>query len=376
MRLAEFILKRMEDILAEWEVFATTLLPAAGIMTSLALRDHAQDILDAIAKDLGTSQTRNEQSEKSKGRAVQVAGAPETAAQTHAVLRARSRFDINQLVAEYRALRASVLRLWMDAHPLAEDGVEDMIRFNEAIDQAIAESVSHFHLTIERYRNLLLGMLGHDMRNPLNAIQLTASYLATLNAGEEVSDAATQVMRSGASMQALLDDLVDFNRTNLGLELRVVTSDTDLAKVVADELEQFRAAHPGKRIELTTSPDNHGRWDGPRLQQLLRNLVANAIKYGSSDTPVRVTLRCEEADVCLEVTNNGPTIDPSDLIRIFNPLERAASQRAGGDPRDGLGLGLFIVREIAQAHGGRVEVRSEQEETTFTLHMPRYTTPS
>ena len=251
-------------------------------------------------------------------------GAPETAAQTHAVLRARSGFDINQLVAEYRALRASVLRLWMDLSPLEKSGVDDMIRFNEAIDQAIAESVGHFHAHVERYRNLLLGMLGHDMRSPLNSIQLTASYLAALNAGEEVSEAAARVMRSGASMQALLDDLVDFNRTNLGLGLRVVPSEIDLAAVVADELEQLRAAHPNRRIELTTSPDNRGRWDGARLQQLLRNLVSNAIKYGSPDKPVRVALRGEQSDVCLEVTNSGPTIDPSDVRTIFDPLERGA----------------------------------------------------
>jgi signal transduction histidine kinase len=178
MRLAEFIRHHMEAILTEWEAFAATLLPTTGGMTSLALRDHAQQILEAVARDLSTAQTREAQSEKSKGRAPEVAGAPETAAQTHAVLRVRSGFDINQLVAEYRALRASVLRLWMDPSPLEKSGIEDMIRFNEAIDQAIAESVGHFHRTVERYRNLLLGMLGHDMRSPLNSIQVTAAYLA------------------------------------------------------------------------------------------------------------------------------------------------------------------------------------------------------
>jgi hypothetical protein len=145
MRLAEFILREMNAIVAEWEAFAATLLPAAAGMNALALRDHAQPILEAVAKDLSMDQTREAQSEKSKGRAPKIADAPETAAQTHAVLRARSGFDINQLVAEYRALRASVLRLWIDASPLDEPGIEDVIRFNEAIDQAVAESVGHFH---------------------------------------------------------------------------------------------------------------------------------------------------------------------------------------------------------------------------------------
>jgi signal transduction histidine kinase len=370
MRLAEFILHDMEAILAQWETFAATLLPAAASLSSLALRDHAQHILEAVAKDLNRPQTREAQSEKSKGRAPQVEGAPQTAAQTHAVLRARSGFDINQLVAEYRALRASVLRLWMDHSPLDKTSLDDVIRFNEAIDQAVAESVGHFHRTVEQYRNLLLGMLGHDMRNPLNSIIMTASHLVALNAGEEVSGAATMLIRSGASMQALLDDLTDFNRTNLGLGLKVVPSEMDLAKAVNDELEQLRAAHPHRRIEFAASGDTRGRWDGARVQQLLRNLVSNAIRYGSPDMPVRVTLRGEQPEVRLEVSNSG-RIDPSEVSQIFDPLKRGATERASHEARHALGLGLFIVREIVTAHGGEVDARCEGEQTIFAVRLPR-----
>jgi hypothetical protein len=372
MRLADFILQDMEAILVEWEAFAATLLPAAAGMTSLALRDHAQHILEAVAKDLTTPQTREEQAEKSKGRAPRVAGAPETAAQTHAVLRARSGFDINQLVAEYRALRASVLRRWIDARPLDQPGLEDVIRFNEAIDQAVAESVGHFHAQVERARNLLLGMLGHDMRGPLNTILMTASYLAALNAGEEVSVSAARLIRSGAAMQALLDDLQDFNRTRLGLGIKVVPSDIDVVAVVTDELEQWRGAHPNRQIELAATGDSRGRWDGARLQQLVRNLVSNAIQYGSPDTAVRVGLRGEEAEVRVEVTNSGPTLSPSALSQIFDPLKRGSAQGDSRDARGGLGLGLFIVREIAKAHGGEVEVRFDGGETTFAVRLPRH----
>src|SRR5262249_7481232 len=248
--------------------------------------------------------------------------APETAAQTHAVLRAKSGFDINQLVAEYRALRASVLRLWIEACPLDQPGVEDVIRFNEAIDQAVTESVGHFHAQVERTRNLLLGMLGHDMRSPLNTILSTASYLAALKAGEQVSVSAARLIRSGAAMQALLAALVDFNRTKLGLGLKVVPSDIDLAAVVTDELDQSRGAHPNRRIELAASGDSRGRWDGARLQQLVRNLVSNAIRCGSPDTAVRVAIRGAEAAVRVEVTNNGLTLHPSGPGQIFCPPKR------------------------------------------------------
>jgi signal transduction histidine kinase len=300
-----------------------------------------------------------------------VANAPETAAQTHAVLRARSGFDINQLVSEYRALRASVLRLWVDASPLDEPGVEEIIRFNEAIDQAVAESVGHFHTQVERYRNLLLGMLGHDMRSPLNTILTTSSYLSALNAGEQVSAAAARLIRSGASMQALLDDLMDYNRTRLGLGVKVVPTDIDLAAVVADELDQLRGAHPNRQIELAATGDNRGRWDGARVQQLLRNLVSNAIRYGGPNTPVRVTLCGDESGVRLEVTNIGPPIEPAVVHEIFDPLKRGSAQSESQDPRAGLGLGLFIVREIAKAHGGEVEVHSDAGGTTFAVRLPR-----
>jgi signal transduction histidine kinase len=370
MRLAEFILHEMEAVLAEWEAFAASLLPAATGMTPLALRDHAKQILEAVALDLNSPQTRAEESAKSMGRAPGVSGAGETAAQTHAVLRAHSGFDINQLVAEYRALRASVLRLWLDSHPAEAERVEDIIRFNEAIDQAIAESVGHFDAQVEQARNLLLGMLGHDMRNPLNNILMTAQYLTALNAGEKVSVAAARLIRSGASMRALLDDLVDFNRMNLGLGLNVAPSYVDLADPVADELEQIQGAHPERRISLAVSGDLRGWWDGRRLQQLLRNLVVNALRHGAPESDVRVVLSGADSDVTLAVLNSGALVDSAVLSRLSDPLWRGAPQGSKAC-RTGLGLGLFIVREIARGHGGDVSVCSEGGETSFTVRLPR-----
>lgn len=371
MRLADFILRNHEAILTEWETFAASLLPAASGMTSLALRDHAKQILEEVAKDLSTYQTKNAQSQKSKGKAPKHRGAPETAAQTHAVLRARSGFDINQLAAEYRALRASVLRLWMDACPRDEINLEDVMRFNEAIDQAIAESIRFFSTQVDQARNLSLGMLGHDMRNPLNTILMTAQYLAALNAGEIVSDAASRLIRSGASINALLDDLTDFNRTKLGLGINVVAVDLDLAGPFADELEQLRGAHPDRQIELEMAGDARGFWDGLRLQQLLRNLVVNALKYGAADAPVQIVFTGDAAHVTIEVKNSGPAIEKENLDYIFDPLTQRLGQDKSDDSGAGLGLGLYIVREIAQAHGGEVKVRSDDKETVFTVRMPR-----
>ncbi|KAA1015985.1 sensor histidine kinase [Paraburkholderia panacisoli] len=370
MRLADFILRDMETILAQWEEFAGTLLPAAANMRSLALRDHAQQILEAVAKDLSTPQTREAQSEKSMGRAPLLAGAPETAAQMHAVLRARSGFDINQLAAEYRALRASILRLWMDECQPDAPHPDDIIRFNEAIDQALAESVGHFSAQVDQARSLLLGMLGHDMRSPLQAIQMTATYLVALNAGEKVSVAASRLIKSGARMQALLEDMLDFNLTKLGLSIKIAPTEGDLAKQLTDELDLVRAVHPDRQVDLDVIGDCHGVWDGRRLQQLVGNLVLNAIKYGAPDAPVHVSVTGEEAEVRLEVKNSGPAIECSTLDRIFDPFQRGPNHldRADGN----LGLGLYIAREIAKAHGGEIEARSDETQTVFTVRLPRH----
>jgi signal transduction histidine kinase len=369
MRLADFISRNMETILKHWEAFAGTLLPAAANMESLALRDHAQPILEAVAMDLSTSQTREAQLDKSMGRAPKLIEAPATAAQTHALLRARSGFDINQLAAEYRALRASVLRLWLDdCQPEVAD-LDDIVRFNEAIDQALAESVDFFSAELDQTRNLFLGMLGHDMRSPLQAIQMTASYLTALNAGEKVSEAASRLINSGTRMQALLDDLLDFNRTKLGLGINIALSPIDLAHVFADELDQVRAAHSDNRLDLEVVGDSRGVWDGRRLQQLLGNLVLNAIKYGAPKAPVRVMVTGEEAEVRFEVKNSGPAIERSTLDQIFNPLRRGTDRK--NDHDNSLGLGLYIAKEIAKAHGGVIEAWSEETETVFTVRLPR-----
>ena len=375
MRLADFILSEMEAILARWDSFAGTLLPAAASMDRFALRDHARQILEAVAKDLTEFQSAAAQSEKSMGRAPVVIDAKETAAQTHALLRAQSGFDIGQLAAEYRALRASVLALWVASRePKGSHVDDDIIRFNEAIDQALAESISFFSAQVDQARNLLLGMLGHDMRSPLQTIQMTAGYLAALNAGEAVSEAAARLINSGARIKALLDDLLDFNRTKLGLGINIAPTEIDLASIVRGELNLLRGAHPRHRLEFRASGNTRGTWDGKRLQQLLSNLVGNAIKYGAESEPVQVLVEDEGNSLLLEVRNRGPAIAPSVLFQIFEPLIRGPQQNPESDTS--LGLGLYIAREIARAHGGTIEARSDEAETVFAVRLPRGTVSS
>jgi signal transduction histidine kinase len=371
MRLSKFIKGEMEAILSEWERFAATLLPSAAEMDSAALRDHAEHILLAVCKDLDTSQTDQERGDKSKGLAPGPVDARNTAAETHALLRAQSGFDVTQLASEYRALRASVLHLWTKACEPSEIHIPDMVRFNEAIDQAIVESVAFFNSQIEHERNLLLGMLGHDMRGPLQVILATTRSLTRPDAGTNVATHAARLSKSVHSLKALLDDLLDFNRTKLGIGITISPAYTDLAEAFAAELEQLRVAHPRRSIDLEVTGEARGVWDINRLNQLLGNLVVNAFKYGSFSSPVRVVLTGLPGEVRFSVHNHGPKIEESMLAQIFKPLKRGSDNEFVSGTDGSFGLGLYIAREIANAHHGDISATSDDGETIFTVRLPR-----
>jgi signal transduction histidine kinase len=177
MRLSRFLTEHLEEILVEWEAFASSLLAAGHTMTPLALRDHASQILRAIALDIESDQSELEQAYKSKG-FVQIAAATRTAAMTHGALRHLAGFDLRQLAAEFRALRASVLRLWLKQGVQDETAFYQLTRFNEAIDQALAESIGNYSDEVARSRDTFLAILGHDLRSPLSAIANSGLYLA------------------------------------------------------------------------------------------------------------------------------------------------------------------------------------------------------
>lgn len=375
MRLADFIESRLDAIVREWDAFAATRVPASAKMDALALRDHAPQILRAIAADLRTPQTAPEQLAKSHGLVPVVAGAPHTAAEVHGTLRAQGGFSISQLVSEYRALRSSVLRLWALAGGSSElaSAAEDVMRFNEAIDQAIAESVDFYSQEVDRGRHLFLGVLGHDLRTPLSSIQMTAHHLSQLRSDDVVSAAARRLINSGVRMQALLDDLLDYSRATLQYGISIEPANADLAIICANLVDEALSARPDRKITLEITGEPRGIWDAKRLHQALCNLVFNALDHGTSREPVRVCVVGTTQGTTVSIANEG-AIPPDMLSTIFDPLRRRPVERdtqlsdASGSH---LGLGLFIAREIVKAHGGEIEVSSNAGETTFSVHLPR-----
>jgi signal transduction histidine kinase len=376
MRLAEFISANREPILAEWEEFARTCTPAAGTMDIVALRDHANEMLTVIAEDLRTPQDRREQAAKARGNAPADDQQLPTAAEEHGAGRAESGFSVEQMISEYRALRASVIRLWTRAEgKLEAENLEDLTRFNEAIDQSLAESVTRYTEEMEHSKEIFLAILGHDLRTPLAAIYMSAEFMLELKELKEPSLTLTgRIARSATRMVSLVGDLLDFTRSRLGGGIPIERDDVSLGKIVHDVADEIRAANPDQVIEVETRGEDRGRWDLNRLTQALTNLVANAVEHGLDGSTVKITVGGDENEASVAVHNRGPLIPADQLDGIFNPMKaseptaKAAATGSGGN----LGLGLYIAERIVTAHQGTIEVKSTQADgTTFTVRLPR-----
>ena len=323
MRLASFITENLEEILVEWESFAASLLVPGQTMTSLALRDHASQILLAIAEDIETSQTELEQAYKSKG-FVQIAEATRTAAMTHGALRHLAGFDLRQLAAEYRALRASVLRLWLIHGVANESAFYEMTRFNEAIDQALAESISNYSNEVARSRDTFLAILGHDLRSPLSAIANSGLYLTApgLLPGGAPLEAARRVTRGAARMSTMIKDLLEYTRARLGRSIPIVPEAGDIEQICRMAYDEIRAVYPERVFRLEVAGDLNCRFDADRLQQVLANLLNNAVRHGEKSEPITLSAHGDAEKVTLRVKNQGRPIPSDQLQVIFNPLCR------------------------------------------------------
>jgi signal transduction histidine kinase len=283
-----------------------------------------------------------------------------------------------QLVSEYRALRASVLTLWgRNVGDGRGTDMADMMRFNEAVDQALAESVSRYELLVKQSQNMFLAILGHDLRNPLGTLVTGSSFIMqALDIPPKYVLVATRMFSSGKRMSKLINDLIDFTRTHLGSGMPIRTSKGNLGLVCEQVVDELRTFHPERRIELHVPGQLEAVFDESRIAQMLSNLIGNAIQYGDVDAPVIVRVTGDSDEIVVIVNNQGPIIADDKISSIFDPMVRIAASvnanNADASERTSLGIGLFISREIVHAHGGCVVVASTGSEgTTFTVTLPR-----
>ena len=404
MRLADFILANVEPILVEWESFARGIWPPGATADAAEMRDDAEDILRATALDMQSHQTAAQQAEKSKGanRQWDESGDLTRASSSHGTGRVGSGFDLAAVVAEYRALRASVLRLWRESGPAPDlRDIDDVTRFNESIDQSLTHAVRSYVEKVEgdrktllaneqtsrleaeeakrdaeeanRAKDLFLATLSHEMRTPLNAIVGWLSILRHEDAETRHFQEGLKVIERNTTAQVqLIDDLLDISRIVSG-KLRVDIQPCDLAEVINAGVNVTRAAAEARGITLDVRLDPSARGalcDSVRIQQVVWNLVSNAVKFTPKGGQVDVTLSREGSSFQIQVSDTGQGISPDLLPYVFDRFRQADSSMRRRFA--GLGLGLSIVKYIVEAHGGTVEAASpgEGKGSTFTVRLP------
>jgi signal transduction histidine kinase len=248
--------------------------------------------------------------------------------------------------------------------------VEGTVRTAQAKQhaEALAEALRHR----ADFEQQLIGIVSHDLRTPVSAILLGVTGLLR---GEELSERQTKsvvrIQSSAERANRMIRDLLDFTQARLAGGLRIERRAMDLHKLIQSVLEEVEATHVGREIRWARNGDGRGEWDPDRLGQVVQNLVTNALKYSPGDTPVRIETHAENGDVVLSVHNEGAPIPAERLGRIFQPLQRATGDvdKAGRS----IGLGLYIVKQVVDAHGGTVWVESTAEAgTTFTMRLPRH----
>jgi signal transduction histidine kinase len=332
-------------------------------MTKAELRDHAEEILTAVVQDMSIAQSPEEESRKSQGhgaaRTMKFAGA------LHADDRIRHGFTFLAVLAEFRALRATVLRLYENS---GESDLTDVRRFNEAIDEAMTESMDRFAAQTDLFRDQFIGVLSHDLRNPLGAITASAALLALPEDNpERRGRVVTRIMNSAQRMERMIGDLLDLTRTRLGGSLPLKRRPANLQQVCEEAMMEIHAGQPDALLRLDVRGDLRGEWDADRLEQVVSNLLGNAIQHGHG-TPIILTGREQGNSVTLTVHNGGPPIPSEVLPYVFEPLARGRAEGASHS----IGLGLFIARAIVAAHGGHIQVSSSADTgTTFTISLPK-----
>ncbi|SFU23978.1 sensor histidine kinase [Paraburkholderia aspalathi] len=343
MHLADFIEANIEPIMNDWAGFARR----PGVMdhsyTEADLRDSAREILAGIVADMRAPLEAGDQSAKSKGeRPLQAPGIRD---------QARSH-------AENRRLKGYAL--------------DELVRFNESVDQALTESVRRYSDGLTRTRDLFEGILAHDLRSPLQAMVMSAGYLLEVaDLPDRCVKAVARIQASCARMQLPIHHLLDFTRTRLGDALPAEPRPASMKVICERAIDEISAFNPERTIRTTFRGNLNGLRDVERLSQVATNLLGNAIQHGDSHSTILVEVGSEGDGVTAAVFNHGPTIPADALSNIFDPLCRAGQDGASHRTGEGLGLGLYIVRQIVESHGGSVHAGSRRDGTTFTIRVPR-----
>lgn len=374
-RVTLLLRERKDELLREWtsRLRKDPKIPQACELDDEDLRDYTPKLLD----DLIDSLTQRAQPGTPGGASGQEIGSSESA-KLHASHRLAQRYTLAEELRELGALRAAIVDLCeRERVPL---GGEEAQLVHSALDEAMVTAVVEMERASSAelrrdvvLRELFIAILGHDLRNPLSAIRFAAASL--LKREDVAGVVARLVQRIAASNERALrmvEEMLDLTRIRCHDGLPLEPKPVDVHAICRQVIMEFESSHPEHTIRLDAQGDGHGVWDPGRIGQLMSNLIGNAVDYSPPEEPVQVKLHGQERIVVLEVNNRGIPIPPDLLPVIFDPFRRGEQQHEDLRRSKGLGLGLFIAKAIACAHGGSIHVTSALDEgTTLRVVLPR-----
>lgn len=351
--LAEYLRCNKAEISADWERAVTGDLKVLAQLERGALIDHLPEVLNGLAAWI-------------EGKSEEADVAFAALADGHALQRLGFGIELAVVNIEYGWLRSVIMRhavgmAWSPEHR------RELIALNEGLDRAIQLSVRRYTEHRDYVRDRFIGILGHDLRNPLGAASWAAyALLESKTLAEPDRARVLTISRATERMDRMIRDVLDFARGHLGGGIPVHPSACDLGEVCGAALEEARAAHAERVMQLSITGDLRGTFDRDRVFQALANLIGNAVQHGEDPITVSAWEADDRSALFTRVTNCGQAIPSESLPKLFDPFTHAGDETKGN-----LGLGLYIVAQVARAHGATYEVTSAERETAFTIRWPR-----
>ncbi|MFS8981266.1 sensor histidine kinase [Cupriavidus necator] len=367
MRLHEFIRANIEGILTAWEQELNHGDSSGSPIRLGARRRLTREILLEIATGLQKAGTIHLDVSTRPAN-------PEVAPSNHGGQRLATGYSLLELQTEYRVLRSVVVSEWMKVrHSWLQQEIADMAHFHAALDRALGESTNAYVAGLDRSRDIFVGVLGHDLRGPINAALLNIRLLARdSDLRDQSRAAALRIERSVRQMNELASELLEFVSIHFGRPRPLSLCDVSMSRICEEAIGDAQTLSPDRQFVAQLDDNTTGRWDAHRLRQAVYNLLRNAIDHGAVDAPIGIATRGDKDSVSVEVHSRGEPIPPGSLARIFDPFTQASSGEADMKIQGSIGLGLFIVRDVATMHDGSVSVTSTAEEgTTFRIEVPR-----
>ncbi|HET9597107.1 MAG TPA: sensor histidine kinase [Anaeromyxobacteraceae bacterium] len=353
-RAAEILIARQDEIIARWEREVRAHVSAARRESRAVIVDTIPAFLRRLAEALSPRHPRSTAAEGT------------TIAQQHGSERVRvTGYGLSDVIREYQLLRDVLLQVLKDGGSCSDAVKAGVVT---SIDAAVREACDAFVSAAHAVRERIIMTLAHDLRGPLSAARAGTSLILRRPEDASVPRWAARVDDNIDRMDKMIRTLLDVSRAGTGSRLTLELAPCDAVAVVRNVLDAQRLAH-GDRFVLRSPEQVTGQWNCDALSRAVENLVSNAMKYGDPIRPVTVSVRRAHDRAILNVHNEGSVISPEDRETLFDMYRRAPSSDRSNVR--GWGLGLALVKAVAEAHGGTVDVDSLAETgTTFTIDLP------